>query len=180
MAVGDTSVKLNQISFLNTLDKYTCNSINNPLLTRTPTHMYPIQYPPKSSPCHDSLYPYPEILEGSQIVISHRVNFYPMLRLRIGDYVLSEEDTCCVGDTITVESEISGDWYPDGGPYDCPPIVWVKPEKIEQMIDKYLQFYEFRDNWDCPLTDETLYDYLTGTEIHKFLGIRNCVPQIYG
>ena len=56
-----------------------------------------------------------------------RVNLYytPLLVSEENDYVLKGGDQCCVGDVLRYIYTVGGDWYPDGGPYDTPPIGWV-------------------------------------------------------
>jgi len=48
-------------------------------------------------------------------------------------YNLKDGDQCCVGDTLTIKSEGSGEFFGKGGPVDTPPVVFV--EDLDETID---------------------------------------------
>ena len=201
---GPTSVQLDGFSFFNALDDSTCKSLNSP--------RYSGSVDPKTitdvgasavtlgalGPCHDPLYVYPVISEGDQYVAGHRMNFYPSLILRSGNNILKDGDTVCLGDTITVESNITGDYFDDGGDNDCPPISFVSAEKMEQVLNNYLAAHKNEvlvndNNLGYPSPDDiasaigsltpsmqgSITDPLSGLKAYSESGVRECVPLIY-
>lgn len=200
---GPTSVQLDGISFFNALDDSTCRSLNSP------RYMGPVDPDTITDmgasavtmgalgPCHDPLYVYPVISEGDQYVAGHRMNFYPSLIMRSGNNILKDGDTVCLGDTITVEPNITGDYFNDGGGNDCPPISFVSAENMEQILNKYLAAHKneviSNDDTGYPSPDDIssivdsltpsmqgdMTDQLSGLKSYSETGVRECVPFIY-
>jgi hypothetical protein len=199
---GETSVQFDGFSFFNALDDSTCKSMYS--------HQYSGAVDPNAfsgagavtigtlGPCHDPLYPYPVLSEGEQYVAGRRMNFYPSLILRSGNNILKDGDTICLGDTITVESNITGDYYLVGGGNDCPPISFILADRMEQVLDKYLAAHmnitlSSDNNMDYPSPDEIssiidsitpamqgeITDPLSGLKAYGESGVRECVPVIY-
>jgi len=202
---GETSVQLDGISFLNALDDSSCKALNVPKFTGPidPERVSDlgasvVKLPPKQSPCHDPLYVYPVISEGAQYVSHHRVTFYPKLTLRSGNNVVFDGDTVCVGDILMLESGITADYIQDGGNADCPAVNWAEPEKMEQILNKYLNAHQNENlddggEGDYPSADDmndmipsitpgmgaTVKDAITGFDANSGTGIRDCVPFVY-
>jgi len=199
---GRTSVQMDGFSFFNALDDSTCRSLNAPRYTG-PVDPDTVTDVGASAvvmgaigPCHDPLYVYPVISEGDQYIAGHRLNFYPSVIVRSGNNILKDGDKVCVGDTLTVESNISGDYFNDGGNNDCPPISFVSADRMEQVLNKYLNAHKneviSNDYLDYPSSTDilnqidtlsplfqTYTDPLSGLTAYSETGIRECVPMIY-
>ncbi|MCK4429389.1 MAG: hypothetical protein KAU95_03370 [Candidatus Aenigmarchaeota archaeon] len=189
---GDTHTQPTLISLLNLLTKESCESLENPLLLRDPVGI-DMKRPNNPSPCHDWIYPYPEIQEKVQMLYSSGINFYPELILIDRGYILKEGDYVGLGDTIKIKSDFSGEWFKKGGPEDCPPTLWVSQNEMKQIINRTLLYHyekargkypmhpEICSDWKCPnkiMADKEIFG--RDVELYKTVGIRECVDPIYG
>jgi hypothetical protein len=62
-------------------------------------------------------------------------NLYFNPKLVNHEYVLSQDDKVCVGNTVNINStDLGGEWFAKGGPTDSPPITWVTPEQMNEIM----------------------------------------------
>jgi len=64
------------------------------------------------------------------------VNFYQNPKLIFGNTVLNDDDSICLGDTVSAkDTDLGGEWFAKGGPIDSPPITWVTEEQMQNIIN---------------------------------------------
>jgi hypothetical protein len=201
--LGETSVQLDGFSFFNALDDASCKSLESPRYTDS---LDPGTIPEPGAgavtmgamgPCHDPLYAYPAVSQGDGYVSVHQLNFYPSLVLRSGNNILKDGDTVCLGETITVESNLSGGYFRDGAG-NSPPISFVSAQQMEETLNNYLAahknevFYNDKKmDYSCsdnissvvesltPSIQGYITDHLSGLNAYSEAGMRECVPFIY-